>query len=243
MKKLLLLLLLNASLVGAIRVLHLSFHSGCIGDIKEVARELGWELTTWNPLSSRESARRFLGSIESPMGVYNMTHERAERVWHANKVYFDQFDMVITSDTAPLSRIFIQNGWRKPLIIWVCNRFNYCVGPGSEHGMDDEYYQLFKKAMGMPNVKVVSYTPFEQYFAALYGVDIRGPIIKPIGTQEGVCQDSAIPAGVQKNETLFVWPGYGGCALNTLRNSLGSLAMRPIVGAIMGRMTWLILKG
>lgn len=221
MKKLAVLLLLNLSLVGSIRVLHLSFHAGCIGDINEVAKELDWNLTTWNPLSSRQSSERFLGPGDHPMGAYNMTHERAARIWAKNRQYFEQFDMVITSDTAPLSRIFIQNGWRKPLIIWVCNRFNYCVGPGSQGGMDREYYQLFEQAVKMPNVCVASYTPFEHYFAALYKVDIRGPIIKPIGTKQGVCAESAIPSGVQKEKTLFVWPGFGGCKKEQLEHIKG----------------------
>ncbi len=199
-------------IIAAPRVLHLSFHAGCMQDFQEVARELQLDLTTWNPLSSYQSAHRFLGSAaENPMAVYNMTHERAEKIYHHNEKQFDSFDCIITSDTAPLSRIFLQNGWQKPLIIWVCNRFNYCVGPDSESGLDAEYYDLFRAAMKMPNVRVVSYTPFEQYFAALYGVDIRGPIIKPVGTKKGVCERSGIPERVHKKETMFLYPPFPGC--------------------------------
>jgi hypothetical protein len=204
--------LLFSPLLATPRMLHLSFHKGCINDLQEVARELGWDLTTWNPLSSYQSAHRFLGNqTENPMVVYNMTHERAARIYEKNKEYFASFDCIITSDTAPLSRIFLQHGWQKPLIIWVCNRFNYCVGPGSQNGLDVEYYDLFRAAMRMPNVKVVSYTPFEHYFAALYGVDIRGPIIKPLGTKRGVCEHSIIPERAQKNETIFIYPPFPGC--------------------------------
>ncbi len=211
MIKILVILLFWSFFSQAVSILHLSFHKGCISNFQEVSRELGLELTTWNPLSSYQSLHRFLGTQdEPPMAVYNMTHERAERVYHANKTYFESFDLIITSDTAPLSRIFLQNGWHKPLIIWICNRFNYCVGPGSEKGLDAEYYDLFRAAMKMPNVKIVSYTHFEQYFAALYGVDIRGPIIKPIGTQEGNFS-SAIPAHIQKAKTIFIYPGFPGC--------------------------------
>ncbi len=211
MIKILFILLFWSLFSQAISILHLSFHKGCINDFQEVARELDLKLTIWNPLSSYQSLHRFLGNqTEPPMAVYNMTHERAEHIYQANKNYFESFDLIITSDTAPLSRIFLQNGWRKPLIIWVCNRFNYCVGPGSEKGLDAEYYDLFRAAMKMPNVKIVSYTHFEQYFAALYGVDIRGPIIKPIGTKEGSFS-SAIPADIQKSKTMFIYPGFPGC--------------------------------
>lgn len=230
--------LLFSPLSASPKVLHLSFHKGCINDLQEVARELNWDLTTWNPLSSYQSAHRFLGNqTEPPMAVYNMTHERAARIYKTNKEYFDTFDCIITSDTAPLSRIFLQNGWRKPLIIWVCNRFNYCVGPGSQSGLDAEYYDLFRAAMKMPNVKVVSYTPFEQYFAALYGVDIRGPIIKPVGTKEGVCDQSAIPAHIKKAETMFTYPGFPGCKeqeKNYIQEHCSSLGFKAYSGKYNG---------
>ncbi len=212
MRKILFILFSWSLFSQAVSILHLSFHKGCINDFQEVSRELGLELTTWNPLFSYQSLHRFLANqTESPMAVYNMTHERADRIYQANKAYFESFDLIITSDTVPLSRIFLQNGWCKPLIIWVCNRFNYCVGPGSEKGLDREYHDLFQGAMKRPNVKIVSYTPFEQYFAALWGMDIRGLLIKPIGTQEGVCGQSAIPAHVPKSETMFIYPGFPGC--------------------------------
>ncbi len=234
MKKIALFIILVGIIEASPRVLHLSLHQGCINDIAAVAQELDWQLITWNPLSSYQSAYRFLGTqTEPPMVVYNMTRERAARIWQANKEYFNSFDLIITSDIAPLSRIFLQHDFKKPLIIWVCNRFNYCVGPGSEHGFDAQYYQLFQKAMQMPNVKVVAYTPFEHYFAALYKTDIRGPIIKPIGSKPGVCSHSAIPNYVTKSETIFVWPGFSGCKkehLAYIKKQCGSLGFATYSG-------------
>src|SRR3989304_2006324 len=128
--------------VYGLKVLHLGFHTGCMSSFREVARECSLDLVEWHILSSQASVDRLNGAPTRYLNLYNMTHERA----------------------AAISRIFLQNGWNKPLIIWVCNRFNYCVGPGSAGGMDDEYYELFRKAVHMPNVRVVSYTPFEQYF-------------------------------------------------------------------------------
>ncbi len=208
----LLILCVLLPLCAQLRVLHLTFHGGCIKDLSHVGQQLGVDITHWNPLSDKRNSYRFLGTdSEHPMAVYNLTHERAERVWKANKHYFESFDLIITSDTAQLSRVFLQNGWSKPLIIWVCNRFNYCVGPGSGRGFDAEFYSLFERAMHMSNVFVRAYTPFEHYFAALYRVDIRGPIIKPIGSEEGVCVDSLIPSYINKKDTVFVYPGFPGC--------------------------------
>ncbi len=220
------------------RVLHLSLHKGCIAEIEQLGRFMGWELTTWNPFSSRQSAAHFLAhQSEHPMCVYNMTHDRAERVYKAHIAYFNSFDFIMTSDTAQLSRIFLQNGWKKPLIIWVCNRFNYCVGPDSKQGFDKEYYDLFRIAMQMPNVRVVSYTPFEHYYAALHGVDIRPLMIKPIGSQKGVCSRSAVPQHISKAETLFIYPGYPGCdktQLNYIVNQCASLNFPTYSGAYNG---------
>lgn len=221
-----------------IRVLHLSYHQGCIQDIDTMARALGLVITVWNPLVSKSEAARFLGTQDSPMSLYNMTHDRAHYIWNMHKEYFDSFDMVITSDITPIARIFLQNGWAKPLIIWVCNRFNYCVGPGSSQGMDAEYYDLIQyAASSMPKVKIIAYTPFEHYFAALYKTDIRGPIIKPLGSREGVCTVSAIPVNIIKNDTIFVWPGYGGVKgeyLSYIQNKCASLGFSTYSGRYNG---------
>ena len=211
--------------VYGLKVLHLGFHTGCMSSFREVARECSLDLVEWHILSSQASVDRLNGAPTRYLNLYNMTHERAAAIWRANEHCFSSFDLIITSDTAPLSRIFLQNGWNKPLIIWVCNRFNYCVGPGSAGGMDDEYYELFRKAVHMPNVRVVSYTPFEQYFAALYRVDIRPHLIKPIGSSERACQQSAF-VGVNKSDTIFVYPGHSGGSqsqIDYLKDTCGSL--------------------
>lgn len=192
---------------GPLRVLHLSFHTGCIKDFEEVAKERGLDLTSWYILGDRP---RFDG-YSMGNAVYNIGHQRAETVWNRHKDYFDKFDVIVTSDTAPLSRIFLQNGWRKPLIIWVCNRFDYCDYASLDCSFPDkEYYDLFRKAAEMPNVKIVSYTPVEYLWAAAKGVQIGTFTIKPVGSQETSYRkgmQSLIPSEIDKNKTLFI-PDY-----------------------------------
>ncbi len=194
---------------SALRVLHIGFHKGCLDDFAEVGKELGLEVTSWYVLSAELDRTHFDG-ISTGNAVYNISHDRAERVWDKHKSYFKQFDVIVTSDTAPLARIFLQNGWEKPLIIWICNRFDY-YDPDSLDGAfpDNEYYDLIRKATHMQNVKIVSYTPYEHIYARAKGVDIGTLTIKPIGTlpkKKNALSCSAIPASIDKKHTIFIYP-------------------------------------
>lgn len=211
------LLLLNSLFIPSglnanqkLKVLHISFHIGCVKDFEHVARAEGLDLTSWYILESQESRERFDPKRDQGSAIYNIGHERAQRIWDANKDYFNQFDVIVTSDTAPLSRIFLQNGWDKGLIIWICNRFDYYDGASLDCDFPDaEYYDLFKKAARQKNVKVIGYTPYEHYYAAARGVNTGGCTIKPLGSLEREMRHSDvsfIPKKVDKENTIFIYP-------------------------------------
>lgn len=149
------------------RVLHLSHHYGCLKDHQYVCDQLGLELTNklsiWNQIIERNH--------------YVITSDYADSVWGEYKDYFNSFDYIITSDTAPLSRIFLQNlrDFDGQLIVWVCNRFNY------EMTQDKEYLALFEESTKKDNVKIIPYTEFERTYASAYGVNITEEVIRPIG--------------------------------------------------------------
>lgn len=189
-----------------IKILHLSFHRGCIKDFEDVSKSfLDLELTSW---FIQDNPQQF-DDLAKGSAVYNIGHDRAERVWRKNKDYFNQFDIILTSDTAPLSRIFLQNNWQKPLIIWVCNRFDYYDGASLDcHFPDKEYYQLIRKASTLPNVRVISYTPYERFYALQKNVYWPELTIKPIGSMNDSLnnQPSLIPSHIDKQNTLFVHP-------------------------------------
>lgn len=164
------------------RILHITFHQGCINAFTKIAKDCGYEVENW---FIPNLPPYFFDGVSKGNVLYNMTHERAENIWNLHKDFFHQFDLVTVSDTAPLSRIFVQNGFTKPLLIWICNRFDY-VDEASRDATfpDPEYYALFQKATQMPNVKIAGYTPFELYYARKKGIDIEGeclpPTLKPL---------------------------------------------------------------
>jgi len=209
MKKVLLysLLSINFFVSAQLKVLHISFHKGCINDFKEVAQALNLDLTSWyihdNPLN--------FDGVTRGNAIYNIGHVRAQRVWERHKDYFNSFDVVITSDTTPLSRIFLQNNFKKPLIIWVCNRFDYCDVPSLDCRFpDQEYRKLLDRAWMQPNRFVVGYTPYEHVYARRKGVDTGDLTIKPIGTLPSELWDESHSAfkHIVKSETLFIFPRF-----------------------------------
>lgn len=210
---------------SALKVLHISFHMGCIKEFEMVGKELGLDVTAWFPLENKESHDRFDNKCPNWNAIYSIGHDRAKRVWDLNKDYFNQFDVIITSDTAPLARIFLQNEWKKPLIIWICNRFDYYdVGSCDCAFPDQEYYDLFRKAATQQNVSVVGYVAYEHFYARNKGVDTGNLIIKPCGLVEMGYRNgtkSAIASSVKKEETFLVPPRHGSDYLVAKCNELG----------------------
>ena len=143
------------------KILHLTHHVGCAESVNTVCRSLGHEV---------ETDTRF------PL---NITHEIAEKAWKEHQDRFNRADLVITSDTAPLSRILLQNDFKGRLLVWVCNRFDYWDGGGKP---DKEYYDLIRSIPKRPNVKIIGYTAFEGFYAKKFrGVDWgNNGILKPV---------------------------------------------------------------
>lgn len=218
----------------SLKVLHLSFHKGCINDFEEVAKELNVTLTSWY---IHTDPVHFEGK-RSGNAIYNITAERAARVWNLHKNYFEQFDVIVTSDTAPLSRIFLQHNWKKPLIIWVCNRFDYADGDIRDgHFPDQAYYELFKNARTQSNVKIISYTTYEHFYARHYrGIDIGTRTITPLGQLPGAgtCTTTAIPSDIIRNENLFLYPRMEPNQLQWIQDQCASYGIKTHTGSYNG---------
>jgi hypothetical protein len=218
------------------KVLHMSLHHGCIKDFETVAQELNLNLTSI--YIQRDMPGVKFDGFACGNQIYDITHERAKNVWNKHKLFFEQFDVILTSDTAPLSRIFLQNGWQKPLIIWICNRFDY-ADSGAAVGLSPvhEYYELFKKAATQPNVKIVGYVAYEHFYAKSKGIDTGSLVIKPCGMVEADYRytgGQGVPKSINKQDTLLIPARLAQHQANHLVNQCKELGINAYYGVYNG---------
>ncbi len=195
----------NAISERSLKVLHLTFHRGCAREFAGIAKALGLDLVTWYIPSLPPF---FLDGKTTGNALYNVGHRRAQDIWEKHRDFFEQFDLILTSDTAPLSRIFLQNKWTKPLFIWICNRFDYYDGASLDcHFPDQEYYDLFNQAATLPNVTMIAYTAFEHYYAQRKNIPTGNLIITPCALYEDEDAPPSFSDSINKPDTFFL-PHY-----------------------------------
>jgi len=149
------------------KVLHLSHHYGCLKDHQYICNELGLELTSnfsvWDTIL--------------PKGVFKITRKIANDIWNSNEDLFKSYDYITTSDTAPLSRIVLENidKFDGILNIWVCNRFDFNMET------DSKYTELIKKYSNHPQVNLIPYSEFERFWLGRKDIITNQETIRPIG--------------------------------------------------------------
>ena len=206
------------------KVLHISFHKGCQNDIEYVAKKLGWDL----------SFMEYDDGISIGNDKYNVTKEKALSAWKKYKNFYDQHDIIITSDTTPISRVFLQNDWGKKLIIWICNRIDYSHQPSVEFP-DGEYYELIKNAKSNPNVIIIGYTLFENYYANnIKNLQIGSDCIKPIGQIEETYKNFISTKINNKEKTFFIGPYHNDNIMINLKDKVESLGFSAYNGRYNG---------
>jgi len=225
-----------------LKVLHLTFHKGCLQEFNGVAKVLNLDLETW---FIPELPGTFFDGVSKGNVLYNIGHQRAENIWNRHKETFAQFDVILTSDTAALSRIFLQNGFQKPLIIWICNRFDYSDRASIDCDFpNQEFYDLFSKAFSQPNVTIIAYTAFEHYYAQKRGLNIGSLLIAPcapIRSSEPV--SSAISSKIDKAATFFLPPYHNERIFMKLSQFCEELGIPTYCGRYQGAMDLKEFKG
>lgn len=177
------------------KLLHVTFHQGTSLEIEYMCNQLGHDVTTM----------KFDDGETTDDQIYYIHYYRAQHFWNKYKDFIDTFDGVITSDTCPISRAFLQHDYSKLLIIWVCNRFDYYMPP---EDIDPHYYNLLRSIRDRKNVFIVGNALLEIYHMNAKNIDINNHIIRPIGK-------NYIPYDLKKkmddttllSDTFFV-PGY-----------------------------------
>jgi len=143
------------------KILHLSFHVGCLNDIQYVFENLGH-----NIISRR---------CDLP---FNITESIAMEYWNKNSKEFQSYDIIITSDTVAISYIFLLNlEILKPhLIILICNRFDYAMY------QEKKFYEKMKIIRKNINkVTLIPYTQFEQIWCGINDIFLFENPINVIG--------------------------------------------------------------
>lgn len=210
-----------------LNVLHISFHKGCQNDIEYISKKLNFNLT-FMPYKDEDVKGN---------DIYNITHDRALNVWNKNKDYYNSFDVIITSDTTPISRVFLQNNFQKKLIIWICNRFDYAHHPeASKVGFpDQEYYNLINDAKNRKNVTIIGYTPFENYYANIIRkLDIGNEYIKPIGKIGDTYNKYTSTIVENKENTFIIGPYHNDNLMIDLKHKVLSLDIKVFNGRYNG---------
>jgi len=218
-----------------VRVLHISFHKGCQNEIQYICDKLGIYL----------EFMEFDDGITKTNSKYNISKNRANNCWNKYKTYFNSFDIIITSDTAPISRVFLQNNFKKKLIIWVCNRFDYkdnehldCIFP------DKEYYNLIRGAIFRSNVLIIGYTKFENFYAnILKQVFIGNVVIKPIGNISSIYNIFNETVIENKQNTFFVPPYHNDTIMINLPKILSENNILTYSGKYNGPLDLINFKG
>lgn len=213
------------------KILHATFHAGTTNDIQYMCDILGHEVEHMNFNSDFEETK----DVDKSKWNYEISANLARNFWWNRKEYFDQFDCIITSDTAPLSRIFLQDdAWKKKLLVWVCNRYDY------PRNMDQEYHDLFNKATQDKKTKfVIPYTEIETVYALHKGIKITEKPIKPIGKRSKLKDvfknhwQSSVPETVCKKDSFFVPKRHNENAIN-LPSSLNELKINHYSGVYNG---------
>lgn len=227
-----------------LKILHIGFHRGLENELYSIANELNVDLIF----------KEYEDGFSKGNARYSVGHNKAKHAWDTFKDYYKTFDIIITTDTAPISRVFLQNGWPeipgKKLIIWVCNRFDYYDGASKDCVFPDrEYYNLIREARTRKNVHIMGYTPFENHYARIIKkVDFGNDVTKPIGMLSKKVWDyksnpNKIINGYTRKDLFFVPPYHNDTIFMNLSKKLTELDIPNFTGRYNGPLELADFKG
>jgi len=209
------------------KILHISYHDGCIKNLNYVQQRLSLNM-----------------HVQKVFYNYNIGYDRALSIWEDYKDYYNSFDIIIVSDTCPLSRIFLQNNYKGKLIIQICNRFDYSdIATNDCNFPDENYYNLISGATDNKNVKFFSYTQFEHEYARKYkNIELGQNILKPCGFVDE-CKVSLIPQHLDKSNIFFIPQYHNDSIFMNLSEKCNSLGIDNYQGRYNGPNDLIGFKG
>lgn len=167
------------------RILHLSFHIGCIRSINTLMKALGHTVDY---------------KYCYPEIPYTITETIADTLWDANKAVWNTYDLILTSDTVALSYIFLRHldEMKPKLLIWICNFFSY--GMGDVPDFFDRLRKISSSNTYGNKVKLIPYSEFERIRCGYEKIWIREPTLWPYG----IVDPDAIQGRYNKVSSLHI---------------------------------------
>ena len=77
------------------KILHLGFHKGLFNDLQYVSEQLGLNI----------QYLKFTDGCTKGGALYNISHKRARDAWIKFQNFYNQFDLIITSDTVSYTHL------------------------------------------------------------------------------------------------------------------------------------------
>lgn len=144
------------------KILHISHHIGCFKDQSYILNKLGFDLLNF----------KFYDNL------FHINSITANEFWSNYNDTINKYDYILVSDTSSISRCILQNidKFKSKLIIWICNRFDYCMQ------QESEFYTLFNQLKNHPQIRIVASTLWEKIWCLKNNIDILNcEVINPLG--------------------------------------------------------------
>jgi len=173
---------------------------------------------------------------------YSISEGQANDFWKRHREEFNQYDVLITSDTVSLSYGFLLNlSEVKPfLIILNCNRFNYGMAG------EDKFHQLLRMVQSdagyLKKVLYLPYTDFERVWCGKHGIYLHERAVMPLGKYVEHINDKGLMEEYFKTtdtsrrtkdigETVFLQRYYNHSHFMNLRDDIASHDISVDIGS------------
>ncbi len=94
-----------------------------------------------------------------PVADYVVTQQASDEWWHQHSNLCDEYDFVISGDTAPLARPMFEHCHNAVVVGLITNRYDWAIPD------DRQYDAMMAAASKRPNVRMVQNNLFEQFHA------------------------------------------------------------------------------
>lgn len=156
------------------KVLHLTFHTGIGRTVYYNFDKLGHSVKTYFLYTMVEQFG--LNTIEQMLAI---TEQLGDKFYNYFKQEVEEYDLLLISDVMPISRGFLKhiNQIKTPILLWICNRFDYCTPKYKNLFNYEQYYLLIKKTYNHPLIKIVPYSHYDKmYIETILKIVINDPI-------------------------------------------------------------------